>query len=617
MRLNVTIKTRLLMVVGVLCVINFQLSTNQVHAQRPKTPTVLSVADILSNYGLDTAWVNDTAGAMAYLADQPEDYVALTNLCVSIRTKAQKVISSIENDYDFRDSVIWIDSNTVLADYPIYEYRLRRLADLMGRMSIKYSRLEQQRIEQEKEAARQRAIDEARRQQAERNKVASDLRSNIELHHRAIITACDGAGITDKAKLKELKDLYYSYLMVYNKYDLSVGNATNESLSRLDELNSFQNDLLDNVFGQNSLPYQIENFKNILRVRCERENSDVYRSYTKVFKNTSVPVNFADVREYEEYVNRMRTIINIQQRYMQTLDLRATIVSGTEAIASVYGKKYKPQLAAYREVLRTLNQVPAFTTEPESRLFIESMEEFIAAQQLYVDHYALLEEISERGDSLKSIGMGKMYDISIAYRDIESGLLPMPGFRDREGAAYYENQLEQVLAVQECYLQVVRKRTVIARNDDTLSASRKTDRTLANGYRLLRKQTDLKPSFSTVERGRSFLGILDGYIEMQELALQTRDKLRRIADGEKEITGKDNPYRNIAKAYQRLEKAYKGVSEITNTEDLRRYNRQCDYLLSAQQSFSASLHGSTVTQIDNALRHESDIDKIKLVIGIK
>ena len=83
------------------------------------------------------------------------------------------------------------------------------------------------------------------------------------------------------------------------------------------------------------------------------------------------------------------------------------------------------------------------------------------------------------------------------------------------------------------------------------------------------------------------------------------------------ITGKDNPYRNIAKAYQRLEKAYKGVSEITNTEDLRRYSRQCDYLLSAQQSFSAALHGSTVTQIDNALRHESDIDKIKLVIGIK
>jgi hypothetical protein len=604
----------MLVCASILAAFNFQLSTS---AQAQRTPTVLSVADILPNYGLDTAWVNDTVGAMAYLESQPEDYVALTNLCVAIRTKAQKLISSIENDYDFRDSIIWIDSNTVLADYPIYEYRLRRLADLMGRMSIKYSRLEQQRIEAEKEAARQRAIDEARRQQEERNKMASDLRSNIELHHRAIITACDGAGITDKAKLKELKDLYYSYLMVYNKYDLSTGNATNESIARLDALNSFQNDMLENVLGQNSLPYQIENFKNILRVRCEKENSDVYRSYIKVFKNTSVPINFADVREYETYVNRMRTIINVQQRYIQTLDLRATIASGSEAIASVYGKKYKQQLAAYREVLRTVNQVPAFTTDAESRLFIESMEEFIAAQQLYVDYYSLLEEISERSDSLSSIGNSKMYDISAAYREIEPNLVPLPGFRDREGAALYEHQLEQVLAVQECYMQVLRKRTVIARNDDTLTASRKLDRTLSNGYRLLRKQTDLKPSFSTVERGRDFLGILDGYIEMQELCLQTRDKLRRINDGEKEIGGKDNPYRNIAKAYQRLQKAYKGVGEITNSEDLRRYNRQCDNLLNVQQTFLSALHSPVASETDNSLRRETDIDKIKLVIGIK
>ncbi len=303
------------------------------------------------------------------------------------RMKAsQKAISSIENDYEFRDSLIWLDSNTVLADYPIFEYRLRRLADLMGKMSIRYSRLEQQRIEAEKEAARQRAIEEARRQQEERNRIAGDLRSNIELHHRAIIEKCDGAGITDKVKLKELKDLYYSYLMVYNKYDLSTGNATNESIAKLDELNAFQNDMLENVLGNNSLPFQIENFKNVLKVRCEKENSDVYRSYTKVFKHTAVPVSFADVREYEEYINRMHTVINVQQRYMQTIDLRSSIASGTDAINNQYGKKYRAVTGSYREVLKGLNQVPAFTTNAESLLFIQSLEDFVAAQQLYIDY---------------------------------------------------------------------------------------------------------------------------------------------------------------------------------------------------------------------------------------
>lgn len=615
MRMNVAIKVGVLVVASM--VLNFQFSLcNSVSAQRPKTPTVLSVADIVGNYGLDTAWVNDTVGAVAYLDGQPQDYVALTNLCVSIRTKAQKMLASIENDYDFRDSLVWLDSNTVLADYPIYEFRLRRLADLMGRMSIRYSRLEQQRIEAEKEEARRRAIEEARRQQEERNRMASDLRSNIDLHHRAIITACDGAGVTDKAKLKELKDLYYSYLMVYNKYDLSTGNATDESLNRLDELNSFQNDLLENVLGQNSLPSQIENFKNILKVRCEGENNDVYRSYTKVFRQTSVPVNFADVREYEAYINRMRMVINVQQRYLQTLDLRATISSNSDAIVAQYGKKYKQVAAAYREVLRTVNQLPAFTTNSESLLFIQHMEEFIAAQQLWIDYYALLEQIGQRSDTIKAVGL-KLADVAAAYREVEPTMLPVPGFRDTEGAQLYEQKLEVVRQVQDCYLEVIKRRKAIASNDDTLTSSRKIGRTLANGYRLLRKQTDLKPSFATVEQGRTFISTLAKYAEMQETCLDVRSKLNKIEENEHTINAKDNPYRNISKAYKRMAKAYQGVEEITNTEDLLRYSRQCDNLLKVQQAFISAIHNPLADDTDRKLKQETAIDKIKLIIGMR
>lgn len=594
-------------------------------AQRPgktpaKTPTLLSVADIAGNYGLDTAWINDTAGIMRYLDEQPQDYVELTNFCVSVRTKAQKMLSSLENDYPFRDSLIWIDSNTVISDYSVYEFRLRRLADLMGKMSIRYSRLEQQRIEAEKEAARQRAIEEARRQQEERNRIASDLRSNIELHHRAIITACDGAGISDKAKLKELKDLYYSYLMVYNKYDLSTGNATNESINRLDELNSFQNDLLENVVGQNSLPYQIENFKNVLKMRCEKDNGDVYRSYTKVFKHTSVPVSFADVKEYEEYVNRMRTVINVQQRYLQTLDLRATIASGTEAINTQYGKKYKQVLSSYRDVYRGLNTLPAFTTNAESVLFIESLEDFVAAQQRYIDFFSEMEEITTRGDTIKNRGINRgreLYDVVVAYRDIEGSLLPIPSFSTTEGADLYEAQLEEVRKVQQCYLEVLDLREVIARNDDTITSAKKLDRTLANGYRLLRRQVDLKPNFSAVERGRSFIDMLRTYIELQQLCVTTMHKLEHIRSNAQQITSKDSPYRNIGKAYSRMEKAYSGIDEITNAEDLRRYSRQCDYILEMQDAFFALLRSQTVADADAKLKKDNGIDKIKLIVGLE
>ena len=47
-------------------------------AQTPSAPTVLSVSELMSNYGLDTAWVNDTAAMQRYLDEQPQNYVDLT-----------------------------------------------------------------------------------------------------------------------------------------------------------------------------------------------------------------------------------------------------------------------------------------------------------------------------------------------------------------------------------------------------------------------------------------------------------------------------------------------------------------------------------------------------------
>ena len=578
--------------------------------------TIMSVRDILPNYGLEAAWVDDTAGVVDYLASQPQDYVELTNLCVSLRTRAQKAINSLENDYTVADSLIWIDSNTVVSDYTIYEYRLRRLAELMGRMSIRYSRLEQQRIAAEKEAARQRALEEARRQQEERDRMADELRSNIDLHHNAIIKATLGTGVSNRTKLAELRDIYYAYLMVYNKYVFPPGHATDEMIMRLDELNSFQNDLIDNLLGQNSLLYQIDNFKNVLKVRCESSNNnDVYRSYTRVFKRTSVPVSFVDVSEYSDYINQLRGVVLVQQRYLQTLDLRATIAAGSDAIAARYGKKYREVVNTYRDVLSTVNQVPAFTTQNESLLFIQSLEEFIEAQQTYIDDYAVLEELAARADSITQ-GQNRFRDVSDAYHSVEPMLKTIPAFKDAVGAALFDARVEEVRQVQQCYLRVIALRTQIAANDDTLNAARKLSRTLANGYRTLYRAAVLQSQFYNVDRGMAFIGQLESFVETQNLCINTMHKLRVIETNEQTITGKETPYRNMAKAYARVLKSYNGIEQISNAEDLRRYSLQCDNIIEMQEAFIRTMRSSIAEDCDKNLRHETDVAKIRLVVGL-
>ena len=601
-------------------IFNFQFSTfNSLHAQRPgkKAPTVLSVADLLSNYGLDSAQVNDTAVAASYLDSQPRDYVALTNLCVSLRTKAQTALNSLNNDYPHRDDLIWIDSNIVVADFAIYDFRLRLYADFMGRRSIQYSRLEQQRVEAEKEAARLRAEEEARQRQLARDKEADDLRLSIERHHRSIISACEGVGISDKNKIKELKDLYYSYLMVYNKYDLSPSQATQASIAQLDELNAFQNDLLDNVLGQNSLPYRIENFKNQLKVRCEKDHSDVYRSYSRVFKQTSVPVTFASVQEYQDYIARLQTIISIQQRYLQAIDLRTTIASNYDAISNLYAKKYKPVFNAYKDVHRTVDQVPTFTTNAESLNFIQSLTDYVEAQQLYIQYYPVLEDITRRSDTILNGRHESFKDVSRAYRDLKDNLIPLPSFKTPNDAILYEQQLQQVELLQDSYLRTIEKRTLIQQLDDSLNDNRKLDRTLWDGYRLLRKQVDLTPGFTTVERARSYLATLDDYIAIQRLCLRVLDKRRTIEAQDKQIDRLASNYRNIDQAYSRMKKAYDDFGDITNNEDLRRYDRQCEHVLGMQQAFINLLGSDLASDADTRLKRESDISKIKLVLGLE
>lgn len=241
------------------------------------------------------------------------------------------------------------------------------------------------------------------------------------------------------------------------------------------------------------------------------------------------------------------------------------------------------------------------------------------AQQLYIDYFSQLEEISQRSDSIMKRGTDnrQLYDVVVAYREISDKLLPLPTFRDPEGAKVYEEQLQEVRDVQQCYMDVLTLRTTIARNDDTLTSVRKLDRVLSNGYKLLRKQVDLKPSFATVERGRSFIDILSSHIEMQNLCLITKKKIDQIKRNDKRIDFKENPFRNIVKAYTRMYKAYSDVSEITNTEDLRRYGRQCDRLLDLQKAFIDIQQSPSVQEVDNSLKRETSIDKIKLVVGLE
>ncbi len=66
-----------------------------------------------------------------------------------------------------------------------------------------------------------------------------------------------------------------------------------------------------------------------------------------------------------------------------------------------------------------------------------------------------------------------------------------------------------------------------------------------------------------------------------------------------------------------MEDIYLDFNEITNLEDLRRYTRQLDNTAVMQEAFLNTIRGDLVLEADNKLKHESEVDKIKLVVGLK
>lgn len=584
-------------------------------ACQAQEPVMMSVTEMLSGFGIDTAMVNDTSVAAAYLDSLPQDYVALKSYCSMVRDQVQSTVSTIES-YPHRDGLIWIDETTAIPDYDVYEYRLRGLADFMGRRYSYYSRLEEERIEREREEARQRALEEARLRQEALDREADALRALIELHSNDIKNTCDGVGISDKGKLKDLRDLYYSCLMVYNKYELSSRHATEELIAQLHELESFQSDVLSNVLGENSMPAQIEDFKNLLKSRCEKDNYDIFRSYSRVFKTTSVSPQFKDLAGYGEYIEKLRTIMKVQESYLHTIDLRATIANNSDAIIQLYGKKYRQVGNSYKDVLRTVNQLPTYTEYDASQAFINNLNEFIAAQQLYMDYYQQLEDITQRSDSILRICEGRFKDVASAYRDIQEPLLPIPAFKNAAGAASFNQQVRNAIEVQQGYIEVVRLRDVISHNDDTINDNRKIDRTVYSGYKLFRKQIDLTPNFSTVERSRSFISLLNSHVTMQQVCIATIEKRRTIEAQDDQIEQSTSELRNIRKAYSRMLKVYDDFGDITNQEDLRRYSRMCDYTIEMQEAFLRIIASDNVGEIDNSLYRESDTEKIKGIVGL-
>ena len=497
----------------------------------------ISTRDVLPNYGIDTAFVDDTSTFVVHLMSMEGDYNELQETCRQWVLKIQKTVMELTTDYPRKDSVIWIDSSICIVDWNRYEPKLHDLIAVARHYKNYYAAREQERIAEEERLLKEKAEIEARQRQQLLEIQVSQMIEGVDQRHRRIINECRTDGIHDKARVKELKDIYYAYLTVYNQYDLAQRKFTDDHVRQLQELSDFQMHLLDSVLGFGAYNARIENFKNELRLACGERHADIYKSYCKVFKRTQVPITFSNIDEYHQYIKSVYEVKSVQDDYLSVIALRDSIRMTGDSIVVLAGKNHRDVATAYQSSQDAALQTPGFTTHREGEYFLSRMRLFRQVQRQYFTSIDLRNEIMRHGAIIyKAKGVPR--SLVNYYKTMEE-LSPLsPDFSTPQGGEEHIKVLRGFRALQDTFIVTIARNDTIEQSAKRIKLIGKSCVNISRAYNKLSKEAfDIQPQILNNADLEKYINQQKAFMRLQRQFLIILNNNDRRSDIEQRLKG--------------------------------------------------------------------------------
>ncbi len=564
------------------------------HAQ---SPIPISAKELAPSFGIRPQLLDDTLHVARYLDSLGGTISAMTDSCVTLNAKLLALGNMMLYDCLHNNDTVWVDAVHYIEDYSHYIENINTLSKFVLGRAHNYIDLEN--------------LEQVNLQQTALNQ----CKDTIDRQHRTIINTCEGIGISDKNRKKELKDIYYAYLSVYNRYDFSMKRSDSAYLASLYEFSRFQQNVIDNLLSNRSYAAKINNFANTLKVRCEKGHSEVLRSYQRTFRQPTPDVSFSSIKSYYEYINQLETIMEIQQGYMAVVDLREQIMATNKRINDLYYPQSREVAKTYQEVAAAVNMTPAFNNLTDAQAFILGLQEFTQVQTCYLQDFDRLSQIQAHGDTIvKRSGM-RFSDVAKAYKQISSVNSMSPNYRTLDDAARFGLEMERFELLQRQYDTIILLRNEIDRYKDSISKGWMSHLTLYNGFQNIRKQFVFTPTFIDAAGGSDFIDQLKDCRDMELTCLNTIKMDERSKELNTKISSKAQSYRNIRKAYNTLEGTYKTVRNINHISDLVLYIQQQEIFVTVQKAVWEKLETDAVNT-DKQLGGVKDIKRIETIFGL-
>ena len=326
---------------------------------------------------------------------------------------------------------------------------------------------------------------------------------------------------------------------------------------------------------------------------------------------------FKSIAEYHEYTAQLRDIIAVQESYMKVIELRETISRNSSGIQTKCSKKHRDIYSSYKEIVGELSIVPSYSTLNESQKFVASLQEFIQVQEEYSNVIDRIDVIETRSDSLLALCQKDLKDIGTAYKELVDATDFIPKFINISSAQYYNKTLDEFEQIQHHYGTIIGLRKVIHAQGQEILNAKNAPKGLLNGYKQMLHNTHFTPHFNTAQGGADFVSLLSHFIKIQNKFKDIIAQNTRIESTSKQFKTAFKDYSNIQKAYNRMIGEYTIEAVILSESDLNSYRAHQDAVMAMQSTFERLINSMEKEDYNQRLKKVKEIDKIKLIMGIK
>lgn len=576
----------------------------------------VSILDISSDFGVPASFIQDTNVFISQVTTQNDNYLSKASICANISTRTQSMLITLKTDYKNVDGLIMLSSTKAIFDFSFYETKLQQLSITAARYSQYYLALEQTRINIS--AAEALATEEAAAQQrqSDLNLQAKAIKDDIDILHDSITGRCLHNKPSDKNLAKEYKDLYYAYMAIYNQNSSLPSQSSEQTIKDLEDLHWMQQDMLAHILCDSSYSNRISQFPQRLKSYADPNATDIYRSFLRYFTHNTVPINFTTIRGYRNYVAQLTDIMNVQQQYINAIDLCDSIRRYSDTINKLYGKGYEGIAKAYNKHLSSINLMPTFNRIDESNTFIKNLKEFNTLQHKYIANYHRIKAMQQRGLNIVKNCPKSCNNICMAYQYYEQNENLVPAFTTIAQSEEYDQRLQQYETMQDRYETIIRLRDSIEQTDKRLTTSPNADKVFVNGYRAIKESSSIAVALQTEEETMAAINVLSDFLSTQQFCAKIQRQRDIIAGNDQVLAGYEKQYAHIYNAYKILRNDYVYDTPIATIDDMKKYQRKLFEIASIQERFTNIMQSSQATSINEKMVSVRDLQQIKTLFHL-